>query len=511
VRIAWFSPLPPVTTGVAAVSAGLLPALRARGHLIDAYPEAQAHDFPWIHRQRPYDLIVYQFGNSSHHDYEWPYALRYPGLVVLHDTRLHHARAALLLREKRRDEYRRELHWNEPDLHPDAAELAVAGFDSRLYYEWSMVRGLVMASRVVAVHGDATRRELVEALSEVRGPKSEVRSPILEKLVAIRLGHGELVTPERERAARARIRARYGIAPEAMVFGVFGGLTPEKRLPQILDAYRAVRPYAPDARLLLGGAEAAHFPLDAFRGADGVIVTGYIEDGDLTDHIAAVDVSLNLRWPTARETSGPWLRALAAGKPTVVTELLHLTDVATLDPRTWLVTDVEVRSPTSEARSPGSEVRRTSDLGSRTSPAMATAIAVDIVDEDHSLRLAMRRLATDAALRARLGSAAQEWWKSEHSLEAMVDDYESVLAECGAGGAGRETDAEDREGMPEHLRPDGDETLRALLRPFGIDPIPRAGAASQPRASRYDGQGAETSERSERVGESEGRRPSDQK
>ena len=49
---------------------------------------------------------------------------------------------------------------------------------------------------------------------------------------------------------------------------------------------------------------------------DRVIITGYLEtDEELTDHLAACDVSLNLRWPTARETSGPWLRALAAGTP----------------------------------------------------------------------------------------------------------------------------------------------------------------------------------------------------
>ena len=468
-RLAWFSPFPPVKTGVAAVSAGLVAALEARGHAIDRYPDTAAHDFPWRHRQRPYDVIVYQFGNSSHHDYAWPYALRYPGLAVLHDTRLHHARAALLLREKRRDDYRRELAWSEPDLNPDAAELAVAGFDSRLYYEWPMVRGLVVASRLVAVHGDATRRELVEALSTPNSANPNSANPnsaspnsqndLTERIVSIRLGHGELVSAEQEAAARHTVRARYGIPRDAVVFGVFGGLTPEKRLPQILEAFRAVRDYAPDARLLLGGAEASHFSLDPFRAADGVFVTGYIEDAELTDHIAAVDVSVNLRWPTARETSGPWLRALAAGKPTVVTELLQLIDVPTLDPRTWQV----------NAAAPG---HRTSDIG-------PVAIAIDIVDEDHSLRLAMRRLALDPALRASLGRAARTYWEREHSLDAMTDDYEKLLRL--AHPAHLEHPAHLAHpahhahlAHPTHLRTSGDEKLRALLAPFGIEsPLPR--------------------------------------
>ena len=46
--------------------------------------------------QHPYDLIVYQLGNDSCHDYMWPYLVRHPGLVVLHDGQTHQARARTL-------------------------------------------------------------------------------------------------------------------------------------------------------------------------------------------------------------------------------------------------------------------------------------------------------------------------------------------------------------------------------------------------------------------------------
>ena len=49
------------------------------------------------HGLAPYDLVVYQLGNARCHDYMWPYLVRYPGLVVLHDAALHHARARALL------------------------------------------------------------------------------------------------------------------------------------------------------------------------------------------------------------------------------------------------------------------------------------------------------------------------------------------------------------------------------------------------------------------------------
>jgi len=473
-RIAWFSPFPPVRTGIAGRSAELVAALAARGFSIDRYPEAAAHDFPWRHRQAPYDLVVYQFGNSSHHDYAWPYALRYPGLVVLHDTRLHHARAALLLRERRAADYRAELAWSEPAVSPDAAELAVAGFDSRLYYDWPMVRGLVASARLVAVHGEGARRDLYDLLSlstpndttpktqaansepvNAQPPTPNLQPPTSDlRLVSIRLGEGELVSPEREARARSEIRRRYDIAPDAIVFGSFGGMTPEKRLPQILAALRATLRYAPNARLLLAGARAAHYDVAAGIAAldlqRHVTVAGYLErDADLTDHLAACDVSLNLRWPTARETSGPWLRALAAARPTIIADLVHLTDVPSLDPRTWTVREVGGRR---------SEVGGSQPPTSSLQPPVC--VAIDILDEDHSLRLAMRRLAEDAALRAELGGAAREWWQREHSVEVMVGDYERAIAAAMARPA---PDA----ALPPHMRDDGDGRLRELVAPFG--------------------------------------------
>jgi len=441
-RLAWFSPVPPVRSGVAGRSDELVRALRRRGHQIDIYVDdtladessRSAHDFPWRHLQQPYDLTVYQFGNSSHHDYAWPYAFRYPGLAVLHETRLHHARAALLLREKRVADYRAEFAFNHPDKNPDLAELAVAGFDSPLYYDWPMVRALVHVSRLVAVHGNEAAADLNERVPGVQ-----------DRIVAVRLGEGETLTPEREAEARRGIRAHHGISEDAVLFGCFGGLTPEKRIPQILDALRATVSSAPSARLMLAGAPADHFDIAAeirTRGLeDRVALTGYLEsDADLTDHLAACDVSLNLRWPTARETSGPWLRALAASRPTIVTDLVHMGHVPSMDPRTWRMNFVGTRDPGSEA---------------------AVCVSIDILDEDHSLRLAMRRLAMDAELRTRLGQAAREWWQREHSVDVMVDDYLRAMDM-----ATKKTPAPVE--LPRHLRDDGTARLRALAEPFGV-------------------------------------------
>jgi len=440
-RLAWFSPMPPVATGVAACSADLVRALGS-DYQIDLFVDEavsrvspgtrSAHDFVWRHQQHPYDLTVYQVGNSSHHDYQWPYLFRYPGLTVLHDARLHHARAAALLRTFRPRDYRAEFASNHPDVSPDLAELAVAGFDNHLYYDWPMTRLVAGASRLVGVHGAELAARLRDDVPDAQ-------------VTAIRLGQGTPLSIDEACAAGTRARARYGIAPDALVFGCYGGLSPDKRLPQVLAAFVATRAYVPAAHLLLAGGVPEHYDLarDIERHGlrDGVTLTGYLEsDEAFTDSIAACDVALNLRWPTAREVSGPWLRCLAARKPTIIVDLAHLSDVPALDPRTWRPNLVSPR---------GDE------------QAAPCAVAVDILDEDHSLRLAMRRLGTDPALRAKLGAAARTRWRQNHSIAVMVADYRTLIVEA----MRRPVPSIP---LPAHLLDEGRGTLERLIEPFGL-------------------------------------------
>ncbi len=442
-RLAWFSPMPPVPSGIAACSADLVSAL-ASDHQIDVFvdepvarlaaaarpplPWRSAHEFAWRHRAEPYDLTVYQVGNSSHHDYLWPYLFRYPGLTVLHDAHVHHARAAALLRTKRPEDYRAEFTAAHPGVSPDLAELAIAGFDSHLLYDWPMTRLIVEASRLVAVHA----APLAVALNDAH-PGADVAH--------IHLGHGVLLSDADVVSAGREARARFGLPDGAVVFGIFGGLTPDKRVPQVLEAFQALLPYAPAAHLLLAGAPARHYDVAAAVRQCGlesrVMLTGYLEtDAELTACIAACDVALNLRWPTAREVSGPWLRALGAGRATVIMDLAHLADVPSLDPRSWTRHD-------------------------RGDVARAVTVAIDVMDEAHSLRLAMRRLAADADLRAALGSAGRAWWQREHSTDRMLEDYRAVLAYA------RRRDIPNPV-LPALLRDAGDRRLDSLLHDTGV-------------------------------------------
>jgi glycosyltransferase involved in cell wall biosynthesis len=353
--------------------------------------------------------------------------VRYPGLVVLHDTRLHHARARQLLNQRRFDDYRQEFRYNHPDAPAGVAEYAVEGLSGSIYYFWPMLRVVLRTARLVAVHNTRIAGDLREQYPGIR-------------VDTIRMGvpDGRL-EPAAAADARARLRRDLRLADSACVFTAFGRVTAEKRLEPILRALAAVIALGVDAHLVLVG-EASGFPALArlvaeHRVDDRVHVTGHVADARVADHLAASDVCLCLRWPTAGETSASWLRALAAGRPTVVSTLAHLADVPTLQARSW-------RS-SHQSREP-------------------IAVSIDLLEEDEGLVAAMSRLAADERLRNDLGRAGHAYWSREHALELRAEDYRRLMADAAA------RPAPDVKGLPSHFTEDHTSLVRELYQQMGV-------------------------------------------
>jgi glycosyltransferase involved in cell wall biosynthesis len=469
--LAWFTPLEPVRSGIATYSAMILPAL-AGGHEIDVYVDRDvwdarvgearrgrdgywsfeslgcqvraAHDFLPLHARAAYELVTYQLGNAACHDYMWPYLMRCPGLVVLHDRHVHHARARALLQQARADDYRAELASAEPGAPPGVADWVIAGVGNMAAWLWPLTGDLVRASRAIAVHYPRVADELREQTPDLAVFTIRHGAPDLAE-VGSRKSEVGIGTSE--------IGSRKFEVGQTIVFAAFGLVTPEKRIPQILRALAAIRPIAPGVRLKLVGDTAAHYDVradaESLGVADLVDITGFVTDEEFDRHIVSSDVCLCLRWPTNREASGPWLRCLSAGRPTVLNDLVHLVDIPMADPRTWQV-----------AVAPGDAAAALHPPGLED----AVAVGIDILDEDHSLALAMRRLALDADLRASLGRAARRLWETRHTLACMAADYEHAIDAA----AKLPTPAPATRGLPRHLLADGGETARRLAAETGV-------------------------------------------
>lgn len=458
-RIAWFTPLPPTRSGISAYSADLLPCLADR-HDIEAYVDDRpaepggapptwetpvgvtarsAHDFVWRHADAAYDLVVYQLGNATCHDYMWPYLHRYPGLVVLHDGQLHHSRARRLLQQGRADHYRAEFVFDHPSVKPEVAEFAVAGFSGAPYYFWPMLGTALRRARTVAVHNPRLAKELGASYPEV--PLEPIVMGVPEPVDSS--GHRPPAAGAKEAVAR-----RHAIPGDAVLLVAFGLVTPEKRLTVAIATLRALSDSLPQIHLLLVGQTVSHFDIhkeaqDAGV-ANRVIITGFADEDAVSEYLAAADVCLCLRWPTTRATSASWLRCLAAGKPTIVTDLADMIDVPTLDPRGWAVQHASTLPPDTEP-----------------TPA-PVAVSVDILDEAHSLRLAITRLVRDPALRATLGRDARTYWRRHHTLDRMVEDYERLLPKAARCPMPAPDD------LPPHLLADGTTLARRVLAECGV-------------------------------------------
>ena len=334
-RIAWFSPLPPLRSGIARYSADLLARLdgeQAIDRFVDGLgrtpPGARtfdAHDFVWKHRRNPYDLITYQLGNAPCHDFMWAYLARYPGLVVLHDPRLHHARARDLLSRQRG----RRL--------PPRVLVRPPGRAAR----FRRVRGRGARRTDLLRLADAARRDGDGAAGR-RPQPARRRRPARASIPA--RGSRRSISATRRPAFQTRRRAsacaRRSASRRPRCCSAPSGRSP-RRNGSVRSSARSRRSCATDAdvHLVLAG-DASDYPALAEEVASPAVarrvhVMGYLPDEAVGDYLAATDACLCLRWPTALETSASWLHCLAASRPTVISDLAHLVDIPTVDPREW--------------------------------------------------------------------------------------------------------------------------------------------------------------------------------
>src|SRR5262249_2087376 len=108
--------------------------------------------------------------------------------------------------------------------------------------------------------------------------------------------------------------------------GCFGHMNINKRIPALLEAFTALRERRPRARLLLVGEASERFELDRRlerRGPGGGELSreAWVAEERFRSLMAACDVLVNLRSPTMGETSGSVIRALALGKPVLVSDV----------------------------------------------------------------------------------------------------------------------------------------------------------------------------------------------
>jgi glycosyltransferase involved in cell wall biosynthesis len=319
-NIAWLSPLPPIRSGIAGYSAMLLPeiAKHAQVTAVVAQPEWADAGVPVIRNTEfdpgRFDAVVCQLGNNPHHEFVFRRALETPSIVVLHDLVLHHLIVEMTLARGDREGYIDALRRNHGEAGAAWAAGRAAGFHTELAnFLFPASIEVARKARAVIVHN--------------RYAAATLRSFGVETPIAI-VEHPYVTPAATDRAATRRA---LGYDGDEIVIGMFGFVTAAKRPEVVFEAFGNALEARPMLRLLVVGEPAPNVDLEALARDFGVPAgtwraLGFVSDEEFTTYLDAVDRVVNLRYPSAGETSGALVHVFGAGKPVAVSDYAQFAD-----------------------------------------------------------------------------------------------------------------------------------------------------------------------------------------
>ncbi|MDW8405970.1 glycosyltransferase family 4 protein [Chloroflexus sp.] len=390
-RIAYCSPVNPAPSGISDYSEELLPYLAQYAEITlfvedglrPTNPQLGRHftilpirKLERLTRRGVFDAVIYHMGNSPAHAGIWRVAQRVPGVIVLHDFVLHHFMlwyAANVQRDVQRYVAMMRARYGAEGEH--IAQLMIRSRFSEAAFSFPCNEDVLAAAKAVVGHS----RYLLERVAALR--------PDLPR------GHVPMGVPLPPLIDRNEARRRLGISLEQPLLATFGHINAWKRIEPTLRALAALRSEGIDAHCVLVGSISPNYDLKSVIQRLGlqaaVTVTGYVERAQFEDYVAATDVCLNLRYPTAGETSASLLRLLGAGKPTLVSAV---------------------------------------DAFCELPPDVAAQVDVDANETDLIVAYC-RRLLRDPALAAALGARARAYVAANHTLPGAAQALIGFLAE----------------------------------------------------------------------------------
>jgi hypothetical protein len=154
-----------------------------------------------------------------------------------------------------------------------------------------------------------------------------MRSQILEERNAPTpiglLPHGS--TPFMGDGDPSAARRALGLPGEAILITSFGAIQEHKRPEPLLRAFALAREQFDGLHLVLAGEDRLEqLDLNALVAELGIgrhlTVTGFLSEEDVTRHLVAADLCVNLRGPSTGGTSGAIARALGVGRPVITSD-----------------------------------------------------------------------------------------------------------------------------------------------------------------------------------------------
>jgi len=385
-KIAYFSPLSPLKTGIATYSENnLLPYLKKYCEIEifidDNYKPSNKYikknfkvDSYKNFKYSNYDVVLYHLGNNPYHEYIYNTLIQYPGVVVIHDAFIGDLIAYLTFHKGKPESYVEHLVYCLGEKGRKIAENAISS-GNRPTFNYPLIKKVADSSMALIVHNNFAKEKVSLEAPETIVKKINHPTPLLDVK-----SNGK--------------KENFNIEKSTTVISTFGFVARHKRLGVVLKAFKRFIDLVPDSKFLIVGSfleknyrEELNQLIRELKLSDNVIFdTGYIED--LIPYIQISDIVIQTRYPTAGETSGMTLEIMRIGKPVVVSNTGWFKE---------LPDEVSIKIDINE-------------------------------DEEKSIINAFTKLVKDKSFNEKLGSKAKEYVKNEHDPEKIAYEIINFLS-----------------------------------------------------------------------------------
>lgn len=384
-RIAYFTPLPPIKSGISDYSVDVITELSKYCDIdvfIDNNYKANCQ-FPKNVRifhhcvfniTEGYDEILYHMGNSEYHFYMYRYIREYPGIVVLHDYNLHGAIQYDSNRKNSlwqysyylREDYSLEYIYHYIDEYANRR-------GSRSLFDMPVNGFVTNYAKKIIVHSNWCAEKVL---------KSDIQRPVY-------------VIPFYSKNVFSAVRRKQA---EVVRIGVFGFLADTKRIMPIANAFLKLQKEYPNTKLIYVGEAVGNIQNELYdflrqnKLENHVTVTGYTTIEDFQKYMTQVDICLNLRYPYQGETSASLLRLLGSANAVIVNDIGSFSEFPD---------DVCVKIPDVAQMNPDEEIE--------------------------TIYHALKMLIVDEKKRERISKNAASYVKNHCSIQKIAKQYLEVL------------------------------------------------------------------------------------
>ncbi|UNC93596.1 glycosyltransferase family 4 protein [Candidatus Contubernalis alkaliaceticus] len=401
-KIAYFSPLPPQKSGISDYSLELLPSLgqhlkidlfsdidgASQEQLASTFTFFNTTDFLKHKMHAFYDHVLYHIGNNNtFHQNIYETAIKYPGIVVLHDYALHHMLAHQTVGRNDFKGYIAEMKYNYGLEGEQLARQSLEGERRRIWntvstLKYPLNKRILDCSRAVIVHSNFIKKLIHETHKSLPVIVAPLPTPDIGLILS---------------AEKKLLRQRYNIGENQRVFSSFGFLSKDKRVDKVLAALKQIKKEADNFLYIIVGDRQEDFPIKEMVKEMGlqkhVKFTGFVNLDTFKDYIRLSDFCINLRYPTQGETSASLIRILGMGKPAIITNVGTFSDF----------------------------------------PDTVTLKVSCGQNEVEDIGRALRLLLKDKGKRENMGRAAYEYVKENHHISKTVKSYLQLLWDIQGG------------------------------------------------------------------------------